>query len=82
MKKWNAVDWIAFILVFIGGINWGLIGFFQFNLVGTLFGYTSVLSRAVYAIVGLAALYQLIGIAKCCNKGKCGSKDDSSTHNH
>lgn len=70
MKKWNAVDWISFILVFIGGINWGLIGFFHFNLVGVLFGYTSVLTRVIYAVVGLAALYQLITACKCsgCSK--------------
>jgi uncharacterized membrane protein YuzA (DUF378 family) len=73
MKKWNAVDWIAFVLVFIGGVNWGLIGFFNFNLVGTLFGYTSVLSRVIYAVVGLAALYQLLSISKCCAKNSCST---------
>lgn len=78
MKKWNAIDWISFILVFIGGINWGLIGFFHFNLVGTLFGYTSVLTRVIYAIVGLAALYQLISVCKCCGgSSKCSKPSDN-----
>lgn len=71
MKKWNGLDWISFILVFIGGINWGLVGFFGFNLVNTLFGDMSVLTRVIYAVVGLAALYQLLSVSKLCG---CSSK--------
>jgi uncharacterized membrane protein YuzA (DUF378 family) len=44
-------------LILIGAINWGLIGFFDFNLVGAIFGPT--LSRIIYAIVGVAALYEI-----------------------
>jgi uncharacterized protein len=47
---------IALVLVIIGGINWGLIGFLDFNLVSALFGAGSVISRVVYALVGLSAL--------------------------
>lgn len=51
-------DKIALILTVIGGINWGLIGFFQFDLVAFICGgSTSVISRIVYALVGLAALW-------------------------
>ena len=51
-------DKIALILTVIGGINWGLIGFFQFDLVAFLCGgSTSVVSRIIYALVGLAALW-------------------------
>ena len=53
----KVLDTIALILVIIGGINWGLIGFFQFNLVGSLFGSFSMLSRIIYALVGIASLY-------------------------
>lgn len=53
------LDTIALILVIIGGINWGLIGFFQFNLVGSLFGAFSMLTRIIYALVGLASLYSI-----------------------
>lgn len=49
----------ALILVVIGGLNWGLIGFFEYNLVDELFGVNSTLSRIIYALVGLAALYVL-----------------------
>ncbi len=52
------LDWTALTLVIIGAINWGLIGFFKFDLVATLFGgMDSLLSRIVYALVGLAGLY-------------------------
>lgn len=60
--RWNGIDWIAWALMVIGGLNWGLIGFFNYNLVDTLFGYTSGLSRSIYALVGLAALWQLISV--------------------
>jgi uncharacterized membrane protein YuzA (DUF378 family) len=60
--KFNVIDWIAFVLVFIGGLNWGLVGFFDFDLVGTIFGDMSTIARVVYAIVGIAALYILISV--------------------
>lgn len=51
---------IALVLVIIGAINWGLIGFFRFDLVAYLFGgQTAVLSRWVYALVGLAGLISI-----------------------
>ena len=53
------LDNIAFILVLIGAINWGLIGFFEFNLVAALFGNMTMLSRLVYGLVGLSGLYCL-----------------------
>ncbi len=53
-------NWTALTLVIIGAINWGLIGFFQFDLVATLFGgMGSWVSRIVYALVGLSGLYCL-----------------------
>lgn len=53
-------DWTALTLVIIGAVNWGLIGFFQFDLVATIFGgMDSWISRIIYAIVGLAGLYTL-----------------------
>ena len=51
---------IAYILVIIGAINWGLIGFFGFDFVASLFGEMSVLSRIVYGLVGVSALVLLI----------------------
>ena len=53
----NGLDYIVLAIVIIGCVNWGLIGFFQFNLVTFLFGEMTLLSRIVYAIVGIAGLY-------------------------
>jgi len=57
MNKLNALDWLAVVLVVVGGLNWGLVGILNFDLVATIFGDMSVLSRIVYALVGLAAVY-------------------------
>lgn len=52
------LDVIALILTVIGGINWGLIGIFQFDLVAWLFGgQGAVLSRIIYTFVGIAAVW-------------------------
>lgn len=55
----KCLDYIALILVIIGGINWGLIGFLKFDLVAFLFGQMTWISRIVYALVGLSALYTI-----------------------
>lgn len=58
MEK-NTMDWIALTLVIIGGLNWALVGLFKFDLVAAIFGPMSVLSRIVYTVVGLAAVYTI-----------------------
>ena len=55
----NVVDWIAMALLIIGGVNWGLVGLFGFDLVATLFGNMTPISRLVYVLVGLSALYSI-----------------------
>ena len=55
----KCLDCTALTLTIIGAINWGLIGFFRFDLVAFLFGDMSWLSRVVYALVGLCGLYML-----------------------
>ena len=52
-------DNISLTLVIIGALNWGLIGFFEFDLVRVLFGDMSLISRIVYALVGVSGLYAL-----------------------
>ena len=59
MNKLNGFEWVALILVIIGGLNWGLVGFFNFDLVAAIFGNMSVLSRIVYALVGVSSVYIL-----------------------
>ena len=55
----NVLDYIALVLTIVGGINWGLVGAFDFDLVASIFGDMTTASRAVYILVGLAALYCL-----------------------
>lgn len=54
----RAIDVITFVLLVIGGLNWGLVGFFDFDLVAALFGAGSPLARIVYGLVGISAAYQ------------------------
>jgi uncharacterized protein len=60
----KTATWIALILLIVGGVNWLLVGAFNFDLVAALFGDMSPLSRIVYIVVGLAALYVLFMSAK------------------
>ena len=57
MNKLSALDWITLILVIVGGLNWGLVGIFKFDLVAAIFGQMGVISRIVYTLVGLSAIY-------------------------
>ena len=54
------LDVLAAILVVIGAVNWGLVGLLQFDLVATIFGDMSVISRMVYVLVGLAGAFQVL----------------------
>lgn len=60
LRRMGVIDWIAMILLIIGGLNWGLIGLFDIDLVAALFGAKSMMSRAVYTLVGVSALYEAI----------------------
>ena len=70
MKKMNAVDWVTWLLVLVGGFNWGLVGFFKYNVVDKVFGVESGGSRVIYALVGLATLYIVYGIVMMMNNEK------------
>ena len=56
MLKLNIVMWIALMLLVVGGLNWGLVGLFKFDLVASLFGEMSVFTRLVYVAVALSAV--------------------------
>jgi uncharacterized membrane protein YuzA (DUF378 family) len=57
MIRLTVIDWIAFILVVVGALNWGLVGLFQFDLVAAIFGNMSMLSRTVYSLVGVGGIW-------------------------
>ncbi len=60
----RALNVITLILVIVGGLNWGLVGLADFNLVAALFGEMSTLSRIVYVLVGLSAIWQIVPLLK------------------
>ncbi len=68
MKKLSALDWIALILLIVGGLNWGLVGAFGFDLVAAIFGAMSLIAKIIYILVGLSAIYYIF------NLGKLGKK--------
>lgn len=65
----NGFDWIVIVLTIVGAINWGLIGLLRFDLVAAIFGGpTTLMSRTVYTIVGLAGLYLIYTVSKFSNR--------------
>ncbi len=69
MAKASPLEWIAWIIVTIGGLNWGLVGFFDFNLVTTIFG-DGMGAKIVYDIIGIASLYGAYLMCTYCKKKK------------
>ena len=59
MQKLSIVDWIALILVMLGGINWGLVGLFEFDMVVFVFGDMTLITRVLYTLVGMSGVYWL-----------------------
>lgn len=59
----KVVKIICLVLVIIGGINWGLVGLFDFNLVDKIFGIGSVMARTVYSLVGIASVLLAVMMA-------------------
>lgn len=62
--KMGAIEWIVLVLVIVGGLNWGLIGFFDYNLVDALFGVGSTVSSVIYGLVGLASIWLIFLASK------------------
>jgi len=63
MSKLNILDWVALILIVVGGLNWGLVAI-NWNLVDAIFGVGSMLSTIVYGLVGLSAIYVIFILKK------------------
>lgn len=58
----KVIDVIAAVLLVVGGLNWGLVGAFDLNLVSSLFGVDTTMTNIVYILVGVAAIYQAVAI--------------------
>lgn len=66
MKKHNILDWICFILVLIGALNWGIYGISDHNIVQMIFGQVPWLLKVIYIVVGLAGLWSIYTFSKGC----------------
>ncbi len=67
-NKLSVIDCIALVLVIIGGLNWGLVGLFNLDVVAEVFGVMTTLSVVVYVLVGLSALYLIFASPKFARK--------------
>jgi uncharacterized membrane protein YuzA (DUF378 family) len=63
------INLITLTLLIVGGLNWGLVGLFEFDLVAALFGAMSPLSRIVYVLVGLSARWQIAPLTRSLSGG-------------
>ncbi|MFH1106127.1 MAG: DUF378 domain-containing protein [Candidatus Aenigmatarchaeota archaeon] len=63
MAKKTALQWIVFILIVVGGLNWGLVGLLGLDVIQVVFGSVPMLVKAIYVLVGLAALYKIYVVA-------------------
>lgn len=62
MRVTGIPNWVSFILVIVGALNWGLVGLLNVNLVAAIFGDGTFLSRLIYILVGLGAIYLLYDV--------------------
>lgn len=64
----NPLEWLAAIILVVGGLNWGLVGLFEYDLVAEIFGEewgtTNGITRTIYVIVGAAAIYTVLGLLR------------------
>jgi uncharacterized membrane protein YuzA (DUF378 family) len=68
MARLDVISWVALVLLIIGGVNWGLIGLFNVDLVAAIFGTMTFLSRLIYIIVGVSAVYVAVMAPKLAKK--------------
>lgn len=83
MNVWSPILWFSLIVLAIGGLNWGLVGLFEFDLVaelfGETFGSTNTITRVVYVLVGAAALVSVVALAGA-QMSNGGSMQRASNH--
>lgn len=74
------IDIVTGALLILGGLNWGLVGFFGFNLIDTVFGGMSIASRIVYILVGISALYEAAMVKNIWRRWECSGFAGRSEH--
>jgi uncharacterized membrane protein YuzA (DUF378 family) len=74
----KAINIVTLLLVIVGGLNWGLVGLFSFDLVAALFGSGSLLARIVYVLVGVSAAWQVVPLTKAISADETRALQGSS----
>lgn len=82
MVQKNWFTWLVLILLVVGGLNWGLVGLFEFDLVAAIFGAMTALSRIVYTIVGICAVIVLVMAMTSCKASESSSQQPSQSEPH
>jgi uncharacterized membrane protein YuzA (DUF378 family) len=70
MKNLSAISWIAIALVVVGAVNWALVGLIEEDLVASIFGPMSTLSRIIYVLVGIAGVYLVVAATRFREPGR------------
>lgn len=68
------INILTLVLVIVGGLNWGLVGLFDLDLVAAIFGGGSALSRIVYVLVGLSAIWQVAPLVSAISAGEVAAE--------
>jgi uncharacterized membrane protein YuzA (DUF378 family) len=68
------INILTLVLVIVGGLNWGLVGLFGFDLVAAIFGVGSMFSRLVYILVGLSAAWQIVPLSSAMGSGELAAE--------
>lgn len=74
----KTVNLITLLLVIVGGINWGLVGLANFNLVAAIFG-NGTLASIIYILVGASAVYQLVPFSRALSSGEVRAQANTDT---
>jgi uncharacterized protein len=74
VTRMKTLNLLTLVLTIVGGINWGLVGFANFDLVAAIFGEGSGLARTIYCLVGLSALYQILPLIKAFQMDEPGAE--------
>ena len=75
--RFKIIDMMAMSLIVVGGLNWGLVGFFGFDLVAYLFGEMGFVSRIIYVLVGISAVYHLSAFKATQRRWECNTRLES-----
>jgi len=76
----KVIDAIAAAFLFIGGLNWGLVGLFGFDLVAAIFGGMTVLTRLIYVLVGISAVYDALTWKSIQRRWECRAHFEKPGH--